>query len=38
LPLRSAWGLVNNAVATEDKPIEDADDADLDRSDPVGDL
>jgi len=31
LPMRGVWVLVDNAVSTEDKPIEDVDDADLDR-------
>jgi hypothetical protein len=32
LPLRGAWVLVNNAISAADKPIEDVDDADLDRA------
>jgi hypothetical protein len=31
LPLPGAWVPVNNAVSTQDKPIEGVDDADLDR-------
>jgi hypothetical protein len=33
-----AWALESNAVCTEDKPIEDVDDADLDRVIRSGDL
>jgi hypothetical protein len=31
LTRRGAWVLVNNGVSAEDKPIEDVDDADVDR-------